>query len=439
MGNSVDSGIMSWLWPEGFYTFLMIAVFVGAAFYFKLPVAVAMLFSAIAGALAAGNGIALRHLVEGEFGYLDTIMVIATAMIFMKTIQKTGFLDAFSVWIIRRFRHVPVLLSLGIMFLIMAPGMITGSSIASVLTTGALVAPVLVTLGVESEKAGAVIAMGALLGMVAPPVSIPTMMICAGVDIPYVGFTIPLLVCTVPLAVLFAGFIIYPQIRHFNDEAALEQQLEKMSTQRMTFRLSLPIVTLVVLIAAEQFLVGSKYWHFLGMPGIFLISAASGFLSGTRWNPVKALSEAIEDSLPIMSILMGVGMFIQIMALNGSEGFVVVSALSLPSWGLLLGIMVAMPVFGAMSAYGSASVLGVPFLLALLDYNVIIVASALGMLASLGDLMPPGTLSPFFAAQALGIDDRFRIARHCFWPGLAVACWGVAMILLSNRIAHFLF
>lgn len=430
---------MEWFWPEGFYTFLMIAVFIATAFFLKLPIAVAMLFSALAGAIVSGEGIPLRHLVEGEFGYLDTIMVIATAMFFMKVIQKTGFLDAFSVWIVRRFRRMPAVLSLGIILLVMFPGMITGSSIASVLTTGSLVAPILVTLGVKPEKAGAVISMGALLGMVAPPVSIPTMMICAGVDIPYVGFTLPLLLCTLPLAVFFAYTMIYPAIRNFSDDGSLEEYLSKISKHPLSFRLALPIYVLIILMMAEEFLLDVEYWHFLGMPAIFLIASAAGVLSGTRWNVIEAASEAIDDSLPIMSILMGVGMFIQIMALNGAEGFIVVSALSLPSWCLLLGVAVSMPVFGAVSAYGSASVLGVPFLLALLDYNVIVVASVLGMLASIGDLMPPGTLSPFFAARTLGIENRFRIARYCFWPGVTVILWGSFLILISDKLAHFLF
>ena len=430
---------MSWFWPEGFYTLLMIAVFVAAAFVAHLPIAAALCLSAAAGALAAGDGFALRHLVEGEFGYLDTIMVIACAMIFMKTLQKTGFLDAFSVWVIRKFRRLPALLSLGMMALIMAPGMITGSSIASVLTTGALVAPVLVTLGVSPEKAGAAISMGALLGMVAPPVSIPSMMICAGVDIPYVGFTLPLLFCTVPLAVLFALTMIYPDIRSFSDDDALEEQLGKMGARPLSLRLSLPVILLVLLIAAEQFLAGASFWHFLGMPLIFLIAAAAGLLSGASWNPWEALTEAVDDSLPIMGILMGVGMFIQIMALTGAQGFIVVSALSIPSWALLAGVLVSMPLFGAVSAYGSASVLGIPFLLALLDYNVVIVASALGMLASMGDLMPPGTLSPFFAARALNVKDRFAIAKRCVLPGIAVVLWAAVVIAFSNRLAHYLF
>ena len=170
--------------------------------------------------------------------------------------------------------------------------------------------------------------MGALLGMIAPPVSIPAMIICAGVDIPYVGFTIPLLICTVPLAAVFALTMIYPHIRGFSDGAALEEQLRRMEAHPLSFRLVLPVLVLVALFAADQIFAG-KFPGF-GMPLIFLLSALSGLLSGVKFNVVKTAEEAVDDALPVMGILMGVGMFIQIMTLIGMQGFIVVSALSLP-------------------------------------------------------------------------------------------------------------
>ena len=72
-----------------------------------------------------------------------------------------------------------------------------------------------------------------------------------------------------------------------------------------------------------------------------------------------------------MGILIGVGMFIQIMTLNGVRGFFVVSVLALPAWLVYAGIATSMPLFGAVSAFGSATVLGVPFLLALLGNDEI--------------------------------------------------------------------
>lgn len=428
---------MDWFWPEGFYTLLMIGVFAFGAFAWKLPIAVAMALATIAGAVAAGEGIPIRHLVEGEFGYVNTILVIATAMMFMKAVLATGLLDSLSAWMIRKFRRFPALLSLGIMFIIMIPGMITGSSTAAVLTTGALVSPVLMTLGMSKVRTAAAVSMGSLLGMIAPPVSIPAMIICAGVDIPYVGFAVPLLICTFPLAALFALTMIYPHIRKFSDEKALEAQLAKMSRHPLSLRLMIPVFAVIVLFAADQFMAGKVPG--MGMPLIFLLSALSALLSGVKFNVVDTAESAVNDALPVMGILMGVGMFIQVMTLIGVQGFIVVSALSLPSWLLYVGIAVSMPLFGAVSSFGSASVLGVPFLLALLKYNSIIVAAALSLIASLGDLMPPTALAGIFAAQVVGEENYFRVLKYCVIPGLIVILWGVAVIIFSAPIAAVLF
>ena len=55
--------------------------------------------------------------------------------------------------------------------LVMFPGAVTGSSTACVLTTGALVVPVLMAMGLDKLRTGAFIAMAAIYGM-APPVNI---------------------------------------------------------------------------------------------------------------------------------------------------------------------------------------------------------------------------------------------------------------------------
>lgn len=428
---------MEWFWPEGFYTLLMIGVFAFAAFVWDLPIAVAMAMAAISGAVAAGDGIPLRHLVEGEFGYVDTILIIATAMVFMKVIQRTGLLESIAAWVIRKFKGYPIMLSLGIMFIIMVPGMITGSSTAAVLTTGALVAPVLIELGVPVLQTAAAISMGALFGMIAPPISIPAMIIGAGVDIPYVGFGLPLLICTVPLAVICSLWLIYPYVRRQRDEASLEAQLAKMSRVPMSLRLFLPVIVLVILLGGERML--PLYWPSLGMPLSFLLASLSGLLSGGKWDPVETVTEAIDEALPVMGILMGVGMFIQIMTLTGVRGFVVVSALALPSWTLYLGIAISMPLFGAVSSFGSASVLGVPFLMALLGQNEIVVAAALSLVASLGDLMPPTALAGIFAAQVVGEKNYFKVLRRCMLPALLTVCWGIAVILMAKPIAKLIF
>jgi TRAP-type C4-dicarboxylate transport system permease large subunit len=324
------------------------------------------------------------------------------------------------------------------MFLVMLPGMLTGSSTACCLTTGALVAPVLIRLGVPSKKAAAFIAIGAVLGMIAPPINIPVMIIGGGIDMPYVGFALPLLLATVPLALVAVAILAYPWLRKREkiDETELERELERMESVRLSPRLFLPFVVLIVLMTGEQTLPG--VFPSLGMPLQFLIASASAFLTGRRCDVLESATGAVKDAIPVLGILMGVGMFVQIMTLTGVRGFVVVSALSIPPWLLYASIALTVPAFGAISSFGAASVLGVPFILALLSRDQIVAASALALIAGLGDLVPPTALAGIFAAQVTGEKDYFTVLRQCVLPALLIDAWGIALIVFANPVAALL-
>ena len=196
----------------------MVGTFMLGCFAAKLPVSVAMLAASVVGALVGGQGIPMRHLVEGTFSYIDTILTIATAMIFMKVVERSGALDALSSLIIEKFHKVPALLLILIMLVIMFPGMITGSSTASVLTAGSIMVPILMLMGIPRVTTGAIIAIGGILGMVAPPTNVMAMIICGGIDMPYVGFEGPLALLTFPLAFLFVLVLGYKHVRKMNYE-----------------------------------------------------------------------------------------------------------------------------------------------------------------------------------------------------------------------------
>ncbi|GAB1457348.1 hypothetical protein MASR2M48_26560 [Spirochaetota bacterium] len=230
---------------------VMVGVFAAGAFVIKLPVSISMLLSSVAALLVSGNGLGIRHLVEGTFGYVDTILVIATAMIFMRSVQESGALDALNIVIIKRFRGIPVLLLPLLMLVAMFPGMITGSSSASVLTAGAVVAPVLVILGLPIASAGAFIAMAGILGMIAPPVNIPAMIIGGGIDMPFVGFEVPLLLLTMPLAIIFSWWIGLKHVKKTSWEE-LAPRLDIASYEKYGFRLFMPIIIVTALMVAGQ-------------------------------------------------------------------------------------------------------------------------------------------------------------------------------------------
>jgi TRAP-type C4-dicarboxylate transport system permease large subunit len=96
----------------------------------------------------------------------------------------------------------------------MFPGMITGLSTAAVLPTGALAAPALILLGIPHITVAAMVAMSAIYGMIAPPINIPAMIIGGGVDMPYIGFELPLIFATFPLAFGVNIMLGYKHIRN---------------------------------------------------------------------------------------------------------------------------------------------------------------------------------------------------------------------------------
>ena len=414
--------------PEYLILLLMVGVFILLAVLFKLPMGVSIALSALAGALAGGEGIALRHLIEGAFGFFDLILIIASAMLFMKVLQESGILDSLVAVILKTFYRNRVPLLLTVMLFLMFPGMITGSSLAAVLSTGPLIAPVLMKLGLPRLKTAAFVALGAILGMIAPPVNILVMIMGGGVDMPYVGLTLPLLVIVVPLAVIIALGLGLKDIKSISADE-MKALLPISFSQKYGLRLYLPLLIVLALMIIQNIHVA--FIPDLGLPAIFFIGSLAGLVCGRRFNFLKATQKAVEEAMPILSILAGVGMFIQIMTLTGARGWAVLTFLSLPPVLLYASIGLSMPLFGGVSAFGSASILGVPFLLALIDKNALITSSALSAIVGIGDLMPPAAMAARFSAQVVGEKSFFRVLRYCLVPAMLILAMGIGVLLAA--------
>ncbi|MCR5370893.1 MAG: TRAP transporter large permease subunit [Clostridium sp.] len=417
--------------------FLMLGVFMVGCFILKLPVGVSMLLAALSGAIEGGLGTeTVRMMVEGEFGYVDTILTIGCAMVFMKVIEDSGALDALSSLIIEKFHKRPAILLILIMLIIMFPGMITGSSTAAVLSAGSIMAPVLALMGLDAVTAGSIIAMGGLLGMIAPPVNTAALIICAGIDVPYVGFTGPLALITFPLAILFVLLLGYKQAKLLDYEK-LKPALVKQDETRKQYGLKIyiPLIVLLLLMVVFKIL---RLGEDIGMPLMFLISAFTGFFTGKKINILTTVPEAIRTAAPVMGILMGVGMFIEVMTATGVRGLVVTSCLRLPPAMWLLACAVSIPLFGAVSSYGACSVLGVPFAYiyaSLLGGNSVVVLAAISLIASCGDMMPPTALAGLFAAQVTGVKEYTKILRRCLVPMIILLVWACFFLAKSKMIA----
>lgn len=411
------------------YFVAMLAVFVVLLLALKVPAGISLMISAVLGAVLSTifsqTEFTLRHFIEGGFAYLDNLIVIVAAMVFMAGLTASGALNYFSVILVKTFHKKPVLLLIFFMLIIMFPAMITGSSLSSVVCTGAIIAPIMLKMGIPKAKAGAIVAFGSILGMVAPPINIPVMLICDVVDIPYTGFVLPLLALTLPLAVFCVLFLGLKHVKKIDLEE-IKEVLDFKVLETTKWTVVLPLIVLVVLIVLQN--VFPRVFGSLGMPLIFIIATIVTFFVGKKPKPFNVFYDGVVKSFPAMSLLMGVGMFVQILTLNGARGYFVINALSLPDAWRYVGIAVTLPVFGGISAFASASVLGGPFVMALLASNEIVVASALSLAAALGEFLPPTAMSATFASNIVGEEKHLKITKAALVP-LGV-CLAYAMIFI---------
>lgn len=420
---------------------LMLAVFALLLARARWPIGAALAAAAWAGAAASGDWWPLRHLAEGASSYLDALLVIATAMLFMRALADAGALDAMAAAVERRFGRTPSVLLPVVMLIVMFPGMMTGSSTASVLTTGSMAAAVLGGIGLPRERAAAFVAMGGVLGMIAPPINIPAMIIGAGIDLPYVGFAAPLALGAFPLALLLAyaiGWPVFAAVRRGRPSAAPEPGAPHAGEAAPIplWRALLPIAAVVLLMLAPAAWPGRV--RDPGLPLVFTIGLLAVWAIAPRLPLATSLLRATEEALPVLAILMGVGAFIQVMTLTGARGWLVDLMMSAPAWGVFAAAAVSMPLFGAVSAFGSASVLGVPFLLASIGRNEVVTAAALSMLAAVGDLMLPAALAATLATQVAGLRDRGPVLRQCIVPALLVILAGTALLVAAPAIGRWL-
>jgi len=82
----------------------------------------------------------IRQYVEGSFYFFSLILTIGSGMVMVDVFKESGLLYALTRTLLKRFYRYPSLLLSFLMFIVMFPGMVTGSAPACVLTTGVMMA-----------------------------------------------------------------------------------------------------------------------------------------------------------------------------------------------------------------------------------------------------------------------------------------------------------
>ena len=442
---------------ELIYFIVMIGVFVALMIGAKLPSGLCLMASSLIGmimsAIFSKTAFEFRYLVEGAFGYFDTILTITTAMIFMGALQITGALEYISAVIVKIFRKWPTILLIAFMIIIMFPAMVTGSSLASAISAGALVAPIMIKWGIPKAKTGAIVAMGSILGMVAPPVNVPAMVICDVVDIPYTNFTLPLLLLVLPIAIVSVIILGRKYVKPI-EEDEVGNVVSVDILKELNGTVAIPLYILIALIIGEM--IWPKILGSFAMPGMFVVSTISSFFFGRKIPFFKKHEEGEEKdesgeekpncvvdvvrqgvlkSFGAMGLLMGVGMFMEVIALNGVRSYFVANALMLPDFWKYVSMALTLPIFGGISAFGSASVLGGPFVMSMYTARTsITLTCGFSLMAAIGEFLPPTAMSATFASSMVGEKKWSVISKAALPAILAVYVFGLVYIILFAKI-----
>ncbi len=415
----------------------MSGAFAAAVRFGRLSDSLAILVSAAAGLLLAGFPPldSLRHLVDGSFTFLPIVLIICSAQFFINVQRESGALSAMARDLVIAFHRYPRVLLVLLMFLTVLPGALTGPGAAGQFAFGSLVSSLLLLMKLPRVKVAAFIAMGGVIGTFAPPINVPAMIIAAGINMPYLGFFLPLLLLTVPLAVFSA---LYLGLRHLEgplDREKAIQALPPIPEKMKGIRVYGPMILVVGLMVLSRLAPHSL--PPIGVALMFLLGAAAAYLLGNRLkSPLAVSQEAFLETLEVNAVLLTVGALVQAMAANGVRGLLVIGSISLPLYVLYSAIFIACCFLGGvLGAFGVASIFGIPFMLALLGRDPILATVGLSIIACVANIAPPTAVLGKSAMILADCRDPYsRFLTVSLVPNLAVGLLGLLLVIFADSL-----
>jgi hypothetical protein len=413
---------------------VMVVVYVLAK-ALKVSTELSMFLAAIAGALAGGAGFPARHIAEGAFTYFDIILIFVTATLFMNLLKESGGVAYVVRGILIKFHRRKTILFILITFLLLIPGALTGAGSVTVLITGGMIAVVLNTMGLSKPKAAAIIFLIAGLSAAAPPVSLWAMLTAAGVNMPYVGFFLPLLIPCVILALLTI-FILGWKTKTVDLEKALKE-LPEAPAKMNWLRVILPFLIFLALVLAGR--LWPHNFPILGLPMIFVVAAGATLLtSPVKLNFLKISRDTIEQLLPLIGTLTCVGILVQVMTLTGVRGLIAISVVTLPVLVVFFTLFLVLPVSEAVLMWGAAPVLGVPLILLFntIGLNPIVALAGMSVIWPLGDALPPTAIIGRLTKDTVGMEESYsKLLKYCLIPALLIMAAGTLMVIFSKDLS----
>ena len=412
----------------------MVAAYIIAKI-FKISTELSMFAAAIVGGLVGGAGIPARHIAEGAFTYLDICLIFITATLFMNLLKESGGVAFVIRRILQKFHRRKFRLFVMLAVLMLIPGMLTGAGSVTVLIVGGTVATVLSYMGIPKPKAAAIVFVIAGLSAAAPPVSLWAMLTAAGVNMPYVGFFLPLMIPCLLLALLTI-FVLGWKAKPADLAQALKELPEAPAGVNW-LKILLPFLVFFALVAA------GRIWPFsfpvMGLPLMFACAAAVTLaLSPVKIHFLEVSRKTVQQLLPLIGTLTCVGVLVQIMTLVGVRGLIAVTTVTLPVMVVILTLFLTLPVSESVLMWGAAPVLGVPLVLLFntINLNPIVALAGMSVIWPLGDAIPPTAIIGRLTVETVGLKEKYSsFLKYCIVPAIMIIIVGTLMVVFSKKLA----
>ena len=384
-----------------------------------------LFLAAIAGSLAAGMGVRFREIVEGPFGFLDSMLCVCAASVLVAVLDRAGAFVLLYAKISKT--RCSILRSFLILFFIALPAMLTGFASASLLTTGKMVRNLLEKQG--EKKASVIVAVGAFLGVILPPNCIPAIIAANGagsvLPTPYSGFFLPLLVVGLP------AFIVYAIMEH---EAL--SSLEEADVQDKGAAAALVVLILVLVAVLIEGVFSSVLWLGGNTLVVFvatvLILALTKFFGSAR-ETLETVSGGLMKAAVPMAIVFALGSFIEVSSMTGVRGMFSYWILGYSTTGVMLVLMAASLIIGYF--------LSIPIPAFLITYavfpigwlaNTVIVTGCSVVLAVVGLITRKGGIIE---------DDGLKhteVLKNVCVPAILVLVCGVLLVLFGDKLTFLI-
>ncbi len=339
--------------------------------------------------LVAGLGFRLREVTEGPFVYVDSLMWVLCGAAFSYLLYNNGTFQYLFNKLISVKRGPAAQMFLMILF-IGLPGMLTGTVMASVATTGLLAGRYLLDKGLEKSKVVELVTMGSLFGMLLPPLCVPAMGFTIArqglYPASFEGYFLPLLIAVLPALVVYCALAGRRVLGGLEADSSADKSGSPVCL--------VPLAVVFALIIVYNFLYFAVP-YFGSYPVIYVIGFILALLCKVKGaNPLVTTADGIRHVAIELAMLLALASVVEVFNTVGVNGTIaaqlaiaavnptliaVVFGVLLLAAGLLLGTPFAYTLGGlavyqvSNSSYGSSEVLmmalglavGMSFLLSL--------------------------------------------------------------------------